>query len=141
MGNLMRCSHREWREPWLPKGVRRIRLDSDYFQQRVNVGPKRIVPSINLGTYRTAKEAAVVGKKFRSLWATGMTPWEAITAMIASGDIPVRIRCRWYFMVPGGWAVKARKRGVEVHLPGPYASLRIASDAAGRELRRIVKVT
>ena len=126
---------REWREPWLPKGVRRCQTSPHLFQFRPYVGPCKQVYPVNCGVYPSEYEAGRVAREFWRRLARGMSPWDIIHELIASGDVSASISFRWVYPVPGGWAVKVRARGAAVELSGPYASPRAARLAADLTLK------
>lgn len=112
---------REWREPWLPKWVRRTDKSPRRFQVRVYVGPKNVYP-VNFGSYPSESEAGRVAKKIRIAMAKGEDIWSILTSLIISGDVSPMVTARYVFKVSSGWAVKARRRGVVVNLDGPFGS-------------------
>ncbi len=123
---------RERREPWLPKGVRRV--GRDRFQFRAYVGPVRMAHSVNMGIYPSVHVAKMVARRFWQLLAGGMTV-EAITdTMIAEGLVNPAITNRAVFPVEGGWGVYARSRGVKTTIPGPFPTPGAARHAAARWL-------
>jgi hypothetical protein len=125
---------REWREPWLPKGVRRVK-GGRRFQLRVYVGPRVVYP-VNFGIYPSAYEAGRVAKRVWHLLARGASIWDTLLSLIAAGEVSPQVSAKWVYQVPGGWGVRARQRGASVSLPGPYRTAGEARAAARVSLSR-----
>lgn len=131
---MQNIKRREWREP-MPKWVRRCEHSPHRFQVRVYVGPKRIVCSVNFGSYPSVHSADRIGKMVRERMAKGVDIWTILTELIAIGEVSPNISSRWVYPTESGWAVKARSKGVCVHLPGPFQTIQEASRAAHLRLR------
>lgn len=129
--------YREKREPWLPKGIRRV--GRERFQFRPYVGPVRMAYPVNLGIYPSVYEANRVARRFWQLLAKGHDVASITDTMIAEGLVHPLITNRAVCRVGGGWAIHARSRGVKVFLAGPYQSPGDARAAASDWLNRLGK--
>lgn len=131
MGNF-----REQREPWLTKWVRRCEHSPHRFQLRVYCGScKRGIYPVNFGVYPSESEAGRVAKLVRQGLARGLDLWTIMRQLIASGDVREGITARWVHAVEGGVGIRARSRGVEIHLPGPFQTAGEARRAAHAVLK------
>lgn len=127
---------RELREPWLPKGVRRV--GRDRFQFRAHIGPCRIgVYPVNMGIYPSVCEARRVSRRFWQLLAAGESVPAIVDRMIAEGLVSPNITNRIVCRVEGGWAVHARSRGVKRFFAGPYETPGEARQAASDWLKSV----
>lgn len=119
--------HRERREPWLDKWIRRCDSSPNLFQLRPPAQPfgnypdKRSVYPVNFGLYPSHYEAARVGRLVRQVLVRGRTVWDALVELIAAGEVNPRISSTYVHPVgKTGWGVKALRRGVPLILPGPF---------------------
>jgi hypothetical protein len=127
---------REWREPWLPKGVRRV--GRDRFQFRAYIGPCRIgVYPVNMGIYPSEHAAKLVARRFWQLMAAGTCISTITDTMIVEGLVSPMITNRVVCRVSGGWGIHARSRGAKVFLSGPYSSPSAARSAASDWLNKL----
>ena len=118
--------HRERREPWLPKWVRRCDSSPRLFQLRVppqltqQAPGKHFAEPVNFGLYPSPGAADRVGKMVRQHLAKGRNVWEALLLLIKAREVRASITCRFAYPVDDGWAVKSLHRGSLLELPGPF---------------------
>jgi hypothetical protein len=119
---------REWREPWLFKGVRRIE-GSHLFQLRIRVGPLKN-DSVNFGTYLCEDEARRVARLVNKGKARGEYIWDTLVRLQAQGEMTARILPRWVYRRKDGlFGARLRtgpRKGEE--LKTPVASPILAHD-------------
>jgi len=137
----MQTKHRERREPWLDKWIRRCDSSPNLFQLRPPAQPfgnfpdKRSVYPVNFGLYPSHYAAARVGKLVRQVLVRGRTVWDALLELRAAGEVKRTISSTYVYPVgTHGWAVKALRRGEQVELPGPFRTPKEARLAVRRRI-------
>lgn len=126
------------RDEYLPRGVRRVHGSPHLYQLRIRYRydgyrasrDRRNDTYVNFGIYPSAHEAGRVGRLVRAELSRGVNLWTVLKNLIEGGDVPAKISTRWIFQVEGGWGVRMRNRRGEMHLPGPYKTMRAARKAA-----------